>query len=284
METLHNQILETHNAFHFRRPASINGRANGFMASSFHGLIDSVPTSLDGRNVPEHQLQPSRNFHSQSIRGSSLETHEALTVKGARTSIARIQIMRSIRDEHCNCSCHSYSRFRSPNFLDSVLGSLFIGYQNSPWLMQACNNLYCRSHCRSKSKRTLCTYTFPAWLLRGVVMAKLSHNSSRGPELCLRVMRIRDDIDNIFSILLLAQEELIVAEVKRQLDAGETSVLDVSLYGCTLLHVRETLVSIASFDLLSRNTQLAIIYNLCDVVRLLVCYGADIHHEDTFGR
>ena len=59
----------------------------------------------------------------------------------------------------------------------------------------------------------------------------------RGPELCLRVVRVRPDNADIFIAVRDDREEVALQQTKRLLFAGKASVLDVSFRGETILSV-----------------------------------------------
>ena len=83
----------------------------------------------------------------------------------------------------------------------------------------------------------MCTFFFPSWLVRAAIVMALSVHSPKTPELVIRVMNVRADSTLIFSLLVSAPDKVVAAEVRSQLKSGETSVLDVTSRGRTLLHV-----------------------------------------------
>ncbi|KAG8529152.1 uncharacterized protein KY384_005787 [Bacidia gigantensis] len=90
---------------------------------------------------------------------------------------------------------------------------------------------------------------------------------TKGPEFLLRVLRVRSSYDSIVQVMMKwSDNKALLNEVKRQLDAGEASVLDL------FEDVDKSLV------------QLAICFMLWDVVHLLICYGADMTYESSCGR
>ena len=81
---------------------------------------------------------------------------------------------------------------------------------------------------------------FPPWFVRRAVTLTLSLSKSSGPELVLRVMNVRelgewDAVSWVYDQRRLG--EVAVAEVQRQLEEGETSVVDVDQDGLSLLSV-----------------------------------------------
>ena len=139
-------------------------------------------------------------------------------------------------DSACKCICHRRSRFQSPRCLKEMLGSLFVGYQASPWSTQTCSN----SDCRRRSKKLTYVYAFPQWFLARILLVDMSYSLSKGPELILRLMRVRPSDTGIFRVLNLTgiSDETVVTHIKRLFDNGEISVLDVDLNGNTIVHVR----------------------------------------------
>lgn len=137
---------------------------------------------------------------------------------------------------NCTCTCHKRTRFRSPRFLNTIIGSLFLGYNASPLFGQKCN----KEHCRSPATDIRYTYKFPHWFVDRVVILKMSNNLPKGPELCIRLARMRPHNAQIFIAtgMKRGSEEVAVRHVERLLLAGEASVLDVDPDGATALQVK----------------------------------------------
>lgn len=83
----------------------------------------------------------------------------------------------------CHCACHKISKARSPNFLHSVIGSLFIGY--SVPILNSCDVPSCQRRAKPMVK---VNYHFPLWLLaRSISVGGLFPNV--GPERLLGIYR-----------------------------------------------------------------------------------------------
>lgn len=74
-----------------------------------------------------------------------------------------------------------------------------------------------------------------------MVSLKMVYDQSGGPELCLRVVRVRSHEDNIFDVATRSMEEVSIDRIKLLLVNGEASVLDVDPYGRSALQVRSSL-------------------------------------------
>ena len=181
------------------------GQAEGYSQPSF-----APPTSMNQVT----NLFPSRSESSGNT----------ISMKLARNSC----------DLACGCVCHQRSQFKSPRSLNALLGSLFVGYQASPWSAQTCSN----SDCRQRSKKFTYVYAFPKWFFARILVVDMAYCQSRGPELCLRVMRVRpDDTDGFQVIRAVSRGGNIAHHLKRLLSEGEISVLDVDTGHFTILHV-----------------------------------------------
>lgn len=176
----------------------------------------------------------SNSSHGQSTLAKVSRQSQNLTVP--------LGLTQSPCDLGCGCSCHRRARIRSPTFLNDFLGSLLLGYHMSPWAAQTCHN----TECRRRSKRITCTYTFPKWFFERVLLVTLAYSSLRGPEMCLRVMRVRGYREGIFSVLTMNLFGVFRAkrrrgnrlhQVKHMLDNGEASLLDVDIQGASVLQV-----------------------------------------------
>ena len=136
---------------------------------------------------------------------------------------------------NCRCSCHKKGSLKSPRFLTTILGSIMVGYNAIPGLAPKCND----PSCKGQSTNITYTYAFPEWFVSRVVYLNFKNEQSRGPELCLRVVRMRPDHADIFFALQDAREEVALEHTKRLLLAGEGSVLDVNPNGDNGLLVGE---------------------------------------------
>ena len=158
---------------------------------------------------------------------------EGMTGHDVRT----FNLTRSFCEQECCCACHKRGRVRSPSYLNTVLGSLLIGYCVLPWITRICDN----NNCGGCSPYLAYTYAFPQWLLNRVVAFRLAYDRSKGPELCLRIIRMRASHDFIFRVAGYRGDttgEAAVLHLKTLFANGEASVLDVDPYGRTALHVR----------------------------------------------
>ena len=154
--------------------------------------------------------------------------------------IRTFNLTRSFCEQECCCACRKRGRIRSPSHLNTVLGLLLIGYCVLPWLTRICDN----DNCGGCSPYLAYTYAFPQWLLNRVVAFRLAYDRSKGPELCLRVVRMRAPHDFIFRVAGYrgdATGEAAVLRLKTLFANGEVSELDVDPYGRTALHVRSKL-------------------------------------------
>ena len=150
--------------------------------------------------------------------------------------ITTFEIARKSCGPRCDCTCHRKFRFRSPGFLDAVFGSLSLGYQASPWFSQGCQN----GRCRRSSTRI--QYMFPKWFVKRSVALAIAYSQPKGPELILRVLRPQPN--NAF-IFVCAQNGY-CNELKRLLENGEASLVDIDEYNQTALNVRLDMLVIQS--------------------------------------
>ena len=169
-------------------------------------------------------------------------------------STSLVRLMQDYCDTSCHCPCHSINQIRSPKFLHAFLGSFFLRYRTYPSLKQACS-----ARCRAGADGITCVYSFPPLLLERAISIFYSCSLAKGPELLLRVMRRRGF--HTFAFLCSGSESYALKEMKRMLDCGEASVLDIDEDGWTIL-------------------QLAIRMQKWEVGHMLISYGADINYVD----
>ena len=194
-----------------------------------------------------------QNDESQTVVSSELRNQTQ------HKSASIVKFMQDACDISCRCPCHTINRIRSPKLLHAILGSFFLSYRAHPSLKQACG-----VRCRARASGSTFVYAFPPLLLGWVISISYSCALAKGPELLLRVMRRRDL--TIIKALLTQSESYALKEMKRMLDCGEASILDIDDYGCTFIHR-------------------AVFERKWELAHMLISYGADINHvnqEDTY--
>lgn len=87
----------------------------------------------------------------------------------------------------CRCPCHRPSRLRSPQFLDVLLGSFFLGYVSLPVVSPKCKGFECN---HPPSPTIWVDYYFPSWFLEWKVHLLIRNRHGYGPEQLLRVSRV----------------------------------------------------------------------------------------------
>lgn len=216
--------------------------------------IEAAPQPATEEENPAEQaviglpqpVQVGQGTKSDPDTATGTETHGSLQdVVWADSSPAELEqqpysttfeIARNACGPRCDCTCHRRLRFRSPGFLDAVFGSLFLGYQALPWFSQGCRN----GRCRTSSTRI--QYTFPQWFVKRSVALTVACSQPKGPELILRVLRLRPRGAFIF----VCAQNGYYNELKRLLENGEASVVDIDEYNQTALHVRLNMLVIQS--------------------------------------
>ena len=157
----------------------------------------------------------------------------------ARPYAAAFDLIRNICEQDCSCTCHRRGKFRSPSYLSSVFGSLLIGYTAQPRMSCICDSY----DCRGRSTCITYTYAFPRWLLDRMVAFRIAYDRLRGPELCVRLSRMRSGRENIFWLAIITasgRHKASINHIQYLLTNGEASVLDVDPYGRTALQVIST--------------------------------------------
>lgn len=245
------------------RGVSYSNEQNQRPQVATEGLSSAAVRHASGRGVYD-----GFNNHTASSRslneGFTMRTESGLgaaisppIVTGAHT--ARITLLRS-SCAACGCPDSRQLKYRSPSCLNTILGTLFVGYRASPWSKQTCDHI----DCRQDSTALTFTYVFPQWLLNRVFFTTMDYSSLKGPELCLRVMRVRPNDADIFRLFRIRGCISRIDHVKRLLNSGKGSILDVRRNNRTLLNQ-------------------AIRGGSWDVAELLIRLGADPHYEDSFG-
>ena len=204
------------------------------LRGSEHAVTDQFFQSENQTSEPSETDTDLKPFAMSSrLRQSRSPQSEALL----RPYAATFDLTRSLCEPDCSCACHKVVRIRSPRYLNAILGSLLIGYRAQPWVTATCDS----SDCRSRLTYVTYTYAFPRWLLDRMVTFRMAYDQSRGPELCVRLPRVRSGGDSIFTaarMYMPDEKEAAIQHIKFLLTNGEASVLDVDPDGHTALQVR----------------------------------------------
>lgn len=133
--------------------------------------------------------------------------------------------------ELCSCSCHSSGRLRSPQILQRVLGSLFVGYTGMPFSSVFCTEAACNG---TTQQRLNVSYYFPKWFLMRALSFVFITNPVLGSDFNLRTVRLVDRSADVFHYALYGNTEGLKYLFNKKL----ASPHDVALNGgYTPLHV-----------------------------------------------
>lgn len=196
--------------------ASIHGIENGHHAQALSFFADGKLTS-----VPLSQNQERLERACDAV-----QRHR--TRNKANTFPTTLKLTRTTCSLDCGCACHRRNRLRSPNVLNTVLGTLFVGYQASPWLAQGCNKMFCQS------RSTKIDYAFPRWFLRRAISLTMGYGHPGGLEFSARMMSVRPGDADIFIAVFRGASN----HIEKLIHDGKASVFDVDPAGNTALHVR----------------------------------------------
>ena len=134
---------------------------------------------------------------------------------------------------YCSCVCHASRRYKSPGLLNSLIGSLFIGYSGFPILSKKCDLATCADQ-TSRSVRA--SYTFPAWFVMKTLDFVAKSSSTSG--LCFN-LRLRNKISQGAgtNIISLARNGAIPT-IRKLLEKGQASLTDTDSLGFSPFCVR----------------------------------------------
>ena len=187
-----------------------------------HGEDGKIQNSVQGvetNPVPSRILGPPTQSH----------VREDVSPASSLVPFTKLELSKNSCTSSCNCVCHQRQGFRSPDFLSRFVGLLYVGYTAMPWAKRKCDN----SHCHDRSIRI--TYVFPSWFWARAIAVSVESAHKQGPELCLRVMRIRPASADTFQVVYAKDT---YRHLRRILSDGNGSIFDVDPYGDTGLHVR----------------------------------------------
>ncbi|KAJ3463757.1 hypothetical protein MRS44_008543 [Fusarium solani] len=177
-------------------------------------------------------------------------------------------MMKSGCQSSCPCRCHSPRpslSWRLPRVLDAFIGSLFIGYTNSPMAPSSCNLKECS---KARSIRLRLAYSFPLWFLNHTVHMLIEASTARPFTLALvsyrRIGYMVSDKNILFQVSRGS-----LSGVRKILQTNRAALLDTAWDGRTVLLA--ALRGEGSWE------------HKLETIKLLLQAGADPDQEDDYG-
>lgn len=216
---------------HLRNASRVFSKTCSRRMSDGHKLarIDPFVTGSDHRNavneVEESGLTSVINSKQFTFGPEGKLLNESLKISRDH----RLQCL-----EGCLCRCHTRITCRSPRYLSTYLGDMFLGGSSLPWSLSSffqCNEQTCR---RTRNFDADIRYYLPPWILTAVASFNLTFSLCTIP---LKVhLQTRNTIPYCSPILECVQVGDINA-VRTYLLTGKASLNDVDPYGLGLLYV-----------------------------------------------
>lgn len=155
--------------------------------------------------------------------------------------------------------------------LQSVLGSLFVGYAGLPVLTPSCSSRVCQG---SSEGLLQVNYYFPQWFLARILSLVVKFQDAQTPEVSLRLLNVRSSCESIFQHALHGDAE----SMKFLLNNGKGSVLDVTDdSGHSPLHVWDVR---HICDSEAKSGQIAVSKSHVEVIDILLRMGSEPNLEN----
>lgn len=176
---------------------------------------------------------PSRRRHSRALSSSRLP-QPYLPARTEAIGVRLNQYTTSCRPG-CLCACHSQTRSTTPNFVNRVLGQLFVGYAGMPLLSAGCDLSTCE---KSQVPHVSFEYWFPlGFFWSQIIRLQLAYQPNTGPQFSLDTLRRVPDSAQCVSYALEGNIEGLKSLFKH----GLASPRDVSsTRGYSLLRVSKS--------------------------------------------
>lgn len=202
--------------------------------------VSSIGSSINALQNTAQRLQsrqsnpPSRSMHP---------VMQHLKVNKSSNSMIRIQTsIEPSCSALCICTCHRRKTFKSPAWLNGVIGLLFVGYTGVPLFRghQSCSESLCR---RSEKALLVLNYHFPVWFLARNIALRDQWTPTDGHMLTVRTPRV---VPN--SPYMAAAKAGNVAEIQHLFMQGKASPFDVLPDGTSALSVSSIKPQIKGFN------------------------------------
>ncbi|KAI0438160.1 ankyrin [Xylaria telfairii] len=151
------------------------------------GSINQIKHDLSNRK-PLTSTEETNNYLKYGLVNDDLSTNRSLLTSKSMIQFQAVLVRGC--SSTCNCNCHQMKQSRSPGWLGTFIGNLFLQYNTSPVFQRhKCDKLTCIA--KSPSSVRL-YYVFPYWLLARSIELHASWSSLVGPgsSLHIRVPRV----------------------------------------------------------------------------------------------
>ena len=203
-----------------------------------------------GMNMLWQMNMPESLLHSdvacqEPMHLASEHTSPSLASRQTQSPFVTFNCNRAVTcDRHCSCVCHSSHRYKSPEVLKKLLGSLFVGYTGLPISASICKSNKCSNHAFRSVKAS---YIFPFWFVMKTLDLVFKSSYASGPCISLSV-RNRVIMGAGINIVSLARNGD-TSGIMKLLERQKASITDVdSLTGQSAFIVcNNSTISILSF-------------------------------------
>lgn len=183
--------------------------------------VDDEENMLDGEVRKGDSASPLANGH-RSLKEIRTDTAIGFCIRAKHSSGISCEPC-------CICICHKERRMRTPQALDSLIGTLFVGYSGLPMFMHKCSQPSCHSRSRPLAH---VDYVFPQWFLARMVSFVVAMNAS-GPMATLEIPRTVPADAELFTFAKLGNTEGLIDLFR----SGRASPNDMHYQsGVTALH------------------------------------------------
>ena len=193
-------------------------------------VVDPVSPNTSEDYIAADSQQQTQSIKAFQHNGTVLFESSQLTAVSA-VGIRTAQFPRTACTPWCSCVCHQRGSLQTPKLLQSILGTLLIGYSGLPVLTKPCDQHSC--HLRARPTSSI-TYFFPRWFVARAISLILSSTPLAGPVATLKMQRTVSGDADVLNFAKLGQVE----ELKTLFEQGLASPHDVHFEsGVTPLHV-----------------------------------------------
>ena len=224
---------------------------------------------------PEINVEPEPNAQKLARTATALLSARQADVSAA-VCIRAAFFSRDPCELWCSCRCHKRKLMRSPQLLEPLLGTLFIGYSGLPVSQMQCDQQYCHSH---SQRETSVAYIFPQWFLAQMISLVVTQTPQSGLRLNLRCHRAVSKDAALFQHAKLGE----IQKLMNLFEVGAASPNDVHYdTGATALDVSTPSIVLLLCKLADVR-HFAISHQRFDTVKFLLQAGADPFLNKKFG-
>lgn len=180
------------------------------------------------------EMKKAKTEKLRNIKSSKLSKERPSKANGVNVRLSQYA---SACQLGCSCACHCTTKSSTPNFVNSLIGKMFVAYVGVPLLSPKCNLVDCE---RTQSPAIVVEYWFPfRFCWSKIIQLQLAYISNMGPKVQVKTLRQVPDSAQCVQYAMAGN----IDGLKDLFIRGLASPMDISTTrGYTMVRVRSLIL------------------------------------------